>query len=148
VECWGIKVITVSPSYHRTAMGLTNSNKLTESYNQLDQKTKDEYGPEYIEKAHKITRKHTVLCWDPRHAVNALKKATTAVDPRTQYIVGSDAVFRILPLMKLDTPTVQKIISQTFMKGLMPARVRQQQEEEQQQQQKKEQKQKNDLKSQ
>ena len=151
MEGWGIKVITVSPSYHRTNMGINSVNKLAESYEQLDQKTKDEYGPEYFEKAHGIARKTTALCWDPRHAVSSLINATTAVDPRTQYIVGSDAVFRNMPLMKLHTPTVQEMISKKFLKGLVPARARQQEQDQQQQQQQqkeKKQRQKNELKSQ
>ena len=54
--------------------------------------------------------------------VNALIKATTAVDPRTQYIVGADAIFYLLPLMNLPTPVVEQLMVKSLLKELIPAR--------------------------
>lgn len=71
-----------------------------------------------------LTSDHTDGCWDPNHVVNALVKATTAVKPRTQYIVGADATFYLLPLMNLPTPVVEKLMVVSLLKRLVPARER------------------------
>lgn len=121
LEGWGIRVVTINPTYHRTEMGSQGGRTLTESFDRLDAKTREEYGAEYIKNAQALAAKNNVKCWDPRHAVNALIKATTAIEPRTQYIVGSDAIFSLLPLMNYPTPMVEKMITRSALQDFVPA---------------------------
>lgn len=122
MEGWGIKVITINPSFHRTQIATGAAATLKTSYDALDDVTKAEYGPEYLAAVQRLTSDHTDGCWDPSHVVNALMKATTAVMPRTQYIVGADATFYLLPLMNLPTPVVEKLMTVSLLKELVPAR--------------------------
>jgi hypothetical protein len=112
----------VNPSFHRTQIATNAPATLKTSYDALDAKTKAEYGPEYLTSVQKLTSDHTDACWDPKHVVNALIKATTAVTPRTQYIVGADAIFYLLPLMNLPTPLVEQLMVKSLLKEMVPAR--------------------------
>lgn len=137
LEGWGIRVATINPSYHRTEMGGKGGDFLKMAFEGLDEKMKAEYGEEYNQKAQKLGARNKYKCWDPQNVVNAMINATTAVNPRSQYIVGKDAVFQFMPLMSWPTPLVEKLVSKTVMKHLVPARARQRQEQEEQQYMKK-----------
>ena len=134
MEGWGIRVVTVNPSFHRTQIAINAPATLKHSYDALDAKTKAEYGPEYLTAVQKLTADHTDGCWDPRHVVDALVKASTAVTPRTQYIVGSDAVFYLLPLLHLPTPVVEQLMIKTVLQDLVPAKTKKAQAQQQKQQ--------------
>lgn len=112
----------MNPSFHRTQIATNAPATLKTSYDALDAKTKAEYGPEYLTAVQKLTSDHTDACWDPKHVVNALIKATSAVNPRTQYIVGADAIFHLLPLMNLPTPVVEQLMVKSLLTELIPAR--------------------------
>jgi len=138
LEGWGIRVATINPSYHRTEMGSKGGDTLKVAFGKLDEKIKAEYGEEYNQKAQALAGKNRYKFWDPQNVVNAMINATTAVNPRSRYIVGKDAVFQLMPLMSWPTPLVEKLVSKTAMKNLVPAaRARQQQEQEQQKHMKK-----------
>jgi hypothetical protein len=51
-------------------------------------------------------------------------RASTAVRPRTQYIVGADAKYALLPLLNLPTHLVEDLISYVLLRRLVPAKVR------------------------
>jgi len=133
LEGWGIRVATINPSYHRTDLGTKGGSTLKVAFDKLDEKMKADYGEEYNQKAQRLGSRNHKNCWDPQNVVNAMINATTAVNPRTQYIVGTDAVFQFMPLMCWPTPMVEMIISKNIMKDFVPARARQQQQEEEQQ---------------
>ena len=66
---------------------------------------------------------------DPKNVTDALVRATCAVDPKTQYIVGADAKFGMLPLLCMPTPLVEKIVSYVLLSRLVPARVKKEKSE-------------------
>lgn len=64
--------------------------------------------------------------------LQALVRAATASNPRTQYVVGGDAKYLLLPLLNLPVPLVEEIVYRTVYARLVPQRVRDQREQERQ----------------
>lgn len=56
--------------------------------------------------------------------VRALVRAATASNPRTQYVVGGDAKFLLLPLLNLPAPFVEDLIYAVVYTRLVPACLR------------------------
>lgn len=56
--------------------------------------------------------------------VRALVRAATASNPRSQYIVGGDAKFLLLPLLNLPTPFVEDLMHAVLYTRLVPACLR------------------------
>ena len=67
--------------------------------------------------------------------VRALVRAATASNPRTQYVVGGDAKFMLLPLLNLPAPFVEDLIYAVVYTRLVPACLRDRPPQQQQQQQ-------------
>lgn len=124
VAAWGIKVITLNPSFHETNIATNAAATVQKSYDALDAQMQADYGPEYLQAAKDLTESQTVGCWDAQNVVNALVKAATASNPRTQYIVGSDATFYLLPLLHFPTPMVEWVIAFSKMQPLVPAKMK------------------------
>ena len=119
---WGIKVITVNPSFHRTAIASNAVGTLKKIYDGLDAAKREEYGPAYLDACVELTNNQTEGCWDPRHVVNSLVRASTATRPRTHYIVGSDAKYQLLPMLMLPTDFVERLITKGLLGDLIPAK--------------------------
>lgn len=136
MEGWGIRVVTITPSYHRTEMGGNGGATVQAAYEQLDEPTKAEYGEEFLKKALKLGERNHAKCWDPQNAVNALIQATTAVNPRSQYVVGSDAIYSLVPLMVWPIPIMEEAVRRSAaLQNLVPAREKAARAQLQQQQQ-------------
>lgn len=119
---WGIKVITINPSFHRTAIASSAAATVKKTYDGLDAAKREEYGPAYLDSCIKLTNDQTDGCWDPRHVVNSLIKAVTSSRPREHYIVGGDAKFYLLPLLMLPTSLVEKAVVKSKLQDLIPAK--------------------------
>ncbi len=123
LKCFNIPVVTINPSFHRTPIVTSAEASLRRSYDALSESKKAEYGVEYLNGITKKTIKMMGGSYDPRHVVNALVNATTAVKPKSQYIVGSDAKFQLLPMLCLNTPLLEHVLGKTEFKLPQPASV-------------------------
>ena len=120
--------MTVNPSFHKTHIASGAAATLQQSYDALPPTKQAEYGPSYLKTCRSICNRAHKSSWDPHNVVTALLRASTAVRPRTQYIVGADAKYALLPLLNLPTHLVEDIIAYVLLRRLVPAKVR---EEEQ-----------------
>ena len=78
----------------------------------------------YLRACKSISNRATKSCWHPDNVVRALVRAATASNPRTQYIVGGDAKFLLLPLLNLPAPLVEDLIYAVVYMRLVPACLR------------------------
>jgi hypothetical protein len=85
----------------------------------LEKSKRDEYGEEYLLECQRLSFEHTKSSWDPKNVVNTLSDAVTLVEPDTQYIVGIDAKFKLLPLLLLPANILDGLISSTI-RSLVP----------------------------
>ncbi len=129
MKAWGIKVITVNPSFHRTLIA-DGAATVQSSYDALDPQTRDEYGPQYLRACRSICNRALKSSWNPDNVVKVLVNATTASNPRIQYIVGGDAKFGLLPILHLPTRVAEGIISYVLLSRLVPAKTKQATQEE------------------
>lgn len=93
LEGWGIKVVTVNPAFHKTLIAHNSSPSIIKAYESLDPAKKADYGQEYLDKCVRLSDKFSLGCWSPENVTIQLRKATTLVKPRSQYLVGMDAKF-------------------------------------------------------
>lgn len=121
---WGIKVVTVNPSFHKTLIATNGAETLQRSFDALDREMQEEYGQPYLRVCRSISNRANKSSWDPKNVVQALVNATTATKPRIQYIVGGDAKFALLPLLNLPTDLVEDLVSYVLCTRLVPARAK------------------------
>ena len=116
--------MTVNPSFHKTHIASGAAATLQQSYDALPPAKQAEYGPSYLKTCRSICNRAHKSSWDPHNVVTAMLRASTAVRPRTQYIVGADAKYALLPLLNLPTHLVEDLISYVLLRRLVPAKVR------------------------
>lgn len=124
VRGWGIKVSTINPSFHKTGIATNATSSVQRSYQSLSLEKQEEYGLDYLKVVEDLTDKQTQGSWDPENVVRTLVQATTATNPRTQYVVGSDARFYLMPLLSMPTPVVESAIHLTMLTDMVPAKAK------------------------
>ena len=122
---WGIRVVTVNPSFHNTLIASNGATTLQRCYDALDEEKQAEYGLPYLRACRSICNRAHKSSWTPDNVITALITATTAANPRIQYVVGGDAKYGLLPLLHLPTRVAEGIIEYVLLSQLIPAKVRQ-----------------------
>ncbi|KAK2880273.1 retinol dehydrogenase 7-like [Channa argus] len=99
---FGVKVVCIEPGFFKTNVTETSilSNNVKMLWERLPQDIKEDYGPEYLQKALAVIKdKVTKICdGDLMKVVNCMEHAVSAVRPRTRYSPGWDAKLFWLPL--------------------------------------------------
>ncbi|XP_070813944.1 retinol dehydrogenase 7-like [Chaetodon trifascialis] len=104
---FGVKVLCIEPGFFKTAV--TDADLLCKNvkllWERLPQEVKDDYGPEYLQRAldvvsGKVTKMSDA---DLMKVVSCMEHAVSAVRPRTRYSPGWDAKFFWLPLSYMPT---------------------------------------------
>lgn len=98
-----LRVVTINPSKHGTAMMRQTAPLLQPCWDNLDAKTRNDYGQEYFDSMLRAVANLKKATWDPKYVKNALISAIELVEPPPQIIVGLDAkcftmVVRLLPM--------------------------------------------------
>lgn len=102
LECWGIHVPTVNPTFHSTKLVADASGTAVKAFRGMSEEKQKEYGePFMMEIVRLCNTVTTAASWDPKNVLRALRHATTAVSPRRQYLIGMDGRFLLTPLMML-----------------------------------------------
>ncbi|XP_012944806.1 17-beta-hydroxysteroid dehydrogenase type 6 [Aplysia californica] len=96
---FGIRVIVIEPGYFKTPIVNAESamERLTNSYNSLDEEVKKAYGVDYLASVKAKLRNGD----NPdayKQVVDAYVEAVTCRFPRSRYMVGRDAVWYFRPL--------------------------------------------------
>ncbi|XP_026218189.1 retinol dehydrogenase 7-like isoform X2 [Anabas testudineus] len=104
---FGVKVLCIEPGFFKT--NVTDSGILSKNvkmlWDRLSQDVKDDYGPEYLEKALALLKDKIgkLSDGDLMKVVNCMEHAVSAVRPRTRYSPGWDAKLFWLPLSYMPT---------------------------------------------
>ncbi|CAL9698611.1 unnamed protein product [Knipowitschia caucasica] len=99
---FGVKVLCIEPGFFKT--NVTNADLISKSvtslWEKLPQDVKDDYGPNYLDKALKQLRVDVAKLSDGdlMKVVSCMEHAVSAVRPRTRYSPGWDAKLFWLPL--------------------------------------------------
>ena len=101
LECWGIDVSIINPSFHATKMVTGVEAAITKSYREMDQAKQEEYGEAFLTEIQRMISLTQPYAWHPKNVLRVLRHATTALRPRRQYLVGMDGRFFLVPLMSL-----------------------------------------------
>ncbi|XP_061548898.1 dehydrogenase/reductase SDR family member 9 isoform X2 [Phycodurus eques] len=102
---FGVKVLCIEPGFFKT--NVTNAkileNNLKKLWDRLPQDVKDDYGPDFLERAFKMMSERLRTDGDLMKVVGCMEHAIAAVHPRTRYSPGWDAKFIWLPLSYMPT---------------------------------------------
>lgn len=102
LEGWGIKVSTINPSFHKTAIVTSIDDLVQGYYNRLTPEMKENYGEKYLNKLKKyISLVAYGNMWDPKYVINTLIDATINPNPKPRYLVGIDVKTSIMTLQML-----------------------------------------------
>jgi retinol dehydrogenase 16 len=94
---WGIKVLTITPGFHRTEMNHMAVAGLKGVWERVPEEKKQEYGPDYIQGCEQVVKTFTSdAAYDPVHVINAMEHAVMSTRPRIQYRVGMDAKYGLV----------------------------------------------------
>jgi len=112
---WGIAVSTCNPSFHRTPLQASGAAMLNAAWAKASDDLRSEYGGEYMERltegAHYLM---TANAWDPVYVTRALQHSVSALRPRSQYLVGVDAKFVLVPLKQLPSWLFERLAMLPF----------------------------------
>jgi NAD(P)-dependent dehydrogenase (short-subunit alcohol dehydrogenase family) len=109
MEPFGIQVIVLNPSFHRTNIVLDAGLKLKQAWNELDSATKSAYGESFYNQAQTVSQTGTNMAFDPVHVLTSFRHASIAEYPKSQYLVGIDAKF-VFPLLNIIPVALVKYI--------------------------------------
>ncbi|TFJ82563.1 hypothetical protein NSK_005989 [Nannochloropsis salina CCMP1776] len=102
LECWGIRVPILNPTFHSTALVTAAAGSVEKAYQGMEREKQEEYGETFKEEIVRIASSVTTCAsWDPSNVLRALRHATTADSPRRQYLIGMDGRFLLSPVMML-----------------------------------------------
>jgi len=97
---WGIQVITVNPSFHKTPLVGGIANGVDKVVKSMPKKQQRQYGENYFDKTIKqAIQASSTAEWDADNVTTALIKAVVQAHPRSQMLIGLDAKFGI-PLIR------------------------------------------------
>ncbi|KAL7370005.1 hypothetical protein ABVT39_016026 [Epinephelus coioides] len=104
---FGVKVLCIEPGFFKTNVtdtAILNKN-LKVLWDKLPQDVRDDYGPDYIQKAFAVVSDKVakISDGDLMKVVSCMEHAISAVRPRTRYSAGWDAKFFWLPLSYMPT---------------------------------------------
>lgn len=94
---FGIKVITMNPSFHETPLTMDMTGEAQRCYDNLPQDMKARYGQDYLENniLHLLQLPKSVV-WRPSNVERDLCRAIDLIHPATRYVTGTDARFGLL----------------------------------------------------
>ncbi|XP_028256689.1 retinol dehydrogenase 7-like [Parambassis ranga] len=104
---FGVRVLCIEPGFFKT--NVTDSNILSKNvqmlWDRLPNDVRDDYGPEYLQKALAMISEKLGKMSDAdlMKVVSSMEHAVSAVRPRTRYSPGWDAKFFWLPLSYMPT---------------------------------------------
>ncbi|XP_070711525.1 retinol dehydrogenase 7-like [Pempheris klunzingeri] len=107
MAAFDVKVLCIEPGFFKT--NVTDVTILSKNVNdlwaRLPQDVKDDYGPEYVQKALDVIMNEVskISDGDLMKVVSCMEHAVAAVRPRTRYSPGWDAKFFWLPLSYMPT---------------------------------------------
>jgi NAD(P)-dependent dehydrogenase (short-subunit alcohol dehydrogenase family) len=106
---FGIKVITMNPSFHETPLTMDMIGEAQRSYDNLPPDLKARYGQEYLEKniLHLLQLPKSVV-WRSDNVERDLCRAVDLVHPATRYVTGADARFGLL-LQRILPDVIQEL---------------------------------------
>lgn len=104
---FGIKVILINPTFHKTPMVKGVPSLLRETWLKLPDNIREEYGERFYKRWYKSNNLiYDYLAWSPKRVIKAYVDAVTLRVPKQQYIVGLDKdfllLFSMLPLQVRD----------------------------------------------
>lgn len=118
---WGIKVSILEPGAFQTAITdpRTMERQIRQGWDDLSDELKKVYGTEYLENwitwvTSYSTSPHTY------QVVDAVVDALTSQAPRDRYLVGLDARFFLVWLVRLPTVVADFIIMRVMLRNLLP----------------------------
>ncbi|XP_033471331.2 retinol dehydrogenase 7-like [Epinephelus lanceolatus] len=104
---FGVKVLCIEPGFFKTNVTDTAilSKNLKVLWDKLPQDVRDDYGPDYLQKALVVVSDKVakISDGDLMKVVSCMEHAISAVQPRTRYSAGWDAKFFWLPLSYMPT---------------------------------------------
>nr|XP_033471331.1 retinol dehydrogenase 7-like [Epinephelus lanceolatus] len=104
---FGVKVLCIEPGFFKTNVTDTAilSKNLKVLWDKLPQDVRDDYGPDYLQKALVVVSDKVakISDGDLMKVVSCMEHAISAVRPRTRYSAGWDAKFFWLPLSYMPT---------------------------------------------
>jgi NAD(P)-dependent dehydrogenase (short-subunit alcohol dehydrogenase family) len=120
LKSWGIRVVTVNPSFHRTPLLAGGPSTVQRCWLGTDVATRAEYGEGYAEA---LTEAASVMLnrnsWDSANVTRSLRGAVSVVSPRSQYLVGLDARC-VHPLIRQLPSWLAEGINLRFSMGSLP----------------------------
>lgn len=102
---FGCSVHIIEPGYHRTNIlnRKDNEQQLRRAWDQTTPEIKEEFGPEYLEKAvaSLLDKAQQVISKRIDDVIDAYEHALFAKRPRARYVIGNDANYFFLPVQWL-----------------------------------------------
>jgi 3-hydroxybutyrate dehydrogenase len=93
MKSWGIHVVTLNPTVHRTPIASGAAATIQRCWHKADEATRVQYGDQYV---HQVASSSLALIdqatWNPMNVVNRMEDAVSLYRPRSQYLVGMDAL--------------------------------------------------------
>mmetsp|Transcript_5292 Transcript_5292/g.8694 ORF Transcript_5292/g.8694 Transcript_5292/m.8694 type:complete len:398 (-) Transcript_5292:281-1474(-) len=94
---FGIRVVTMNPSFHETPLTLDMVGEARSDWEKLPDDIKTRYGVDYLEKnLIEFAKVPASVMWRSENVTRDLCRAVDLVRPATRYVTGSDARFGLL----------------------------------------------------
>lgn len=112
---FGVKVLCIEPGFFKT--NVTDAAILSKNvkmmWEKMPQEVRDDYGPEYLQKAIAVLNDKVpkISDGDLMKVVSCMEHAVSAVRPRTRYSPGWDAKFFWLPLSYMPAFVIDYLMS-------------------------------------
>jgi NAD(P)-dependent dehydrogenase (short-subunit alcohol dehydrogenase family) len=120
---FGIKVITMNPSFHCTPLVFDMKSQFQQVYQRMPEDVRTKYGQDYLERnVLECLRIPQSLTWRAENVCRDLTKAVELLRPPSRFVTGSDAKFsllvlRILPDWCIDLLLPRYLHPAAFMEG-------------------------------
>jgi len=121
-EQWGVKVININPSFHKTPLVEHLNEQFQGHYDRQPKDVQEEYGPIWFKKFRKMQRIFVLnKMWDPRHVIDTIKEVVVDPEPALRNLVGSDGKFLYMVFNMLPADISHAIVHGTTTGTFRPA---------------------------
>jgi len=128
VKDFGISVVTINPSFHRTPLADNILGTLASTWSNTGLEVREDYGQEFFNSFYNSSEiQSSMVMWEPHNVISEIVSCIELSKPPPRVIIGSDAKFWLLPLRLLPTSiqdAIPDLLAKVFKtKRAKPAKI-------------------------
>jgi NAD(P)-dependent dehydrogenase (short-subunit alcohol dehydrogenase family) len=112
---FGIKVITLNPSFHDTPLANDMDNQIRNLFYAAGSSMRERYGSEYVDQSIiPLLNFSKSLLWRRKNVIRDFARSIDLIHPSTRYVTGLDARF-VYPLVRMFPDVIQEFFMPRFL---------------------------------